>query len=184
MTTRIATKTVTLLVSAALALRLTSAPTPARAEMSDGEKAAALLAIIGIAALATSAKHYPKGYTPRSDLEKSEFARGYSDGLKGARYWEDNQTVGYEKGYQAGEEQRDRDAQAQQGQTGAPFMASKGCAEIVARNFGVNPRRVTLGRARPSSKHVWMIEAAVGRDYMTCTMRDSGEVLDLRGGRF
>ncbi len=43
--------------------------------------------------------------------------------------------------------------------------------------------QVHFTKARSPGKHEWLIEAAVGRQYMTCKMRDTGELIDLTGGR-
>lgn len=65
----------------------------------------------------------------------------------------------------------------------APPMAYQGCAQIVAQNFAVGMHQVHFTKARSPGKHEWLIEAAVGRQYMTCKMRDTGELIDLTGGR-
>ena len=173
---------VSILAMTALALQISTVPV--RAEMSDGVKAAAAIAILGFAALAHGKHHYSEGYAPDDGVETAEFERGYRDGLHGYPYWEHSQTRGYVNGYRAGEAERDnsmahrRQAAAEK----APPMANQGCAEIVAQNFAVSKRDVHLIRSKPGSKHEWMIEAAVGHQHMTCTMRDTGEVIDLRGG--
>lgn len=176
-------RTVSIVAMAALALQISTVPV--RAEMSDGAKAAAAIAILGIAALAHNKHHYAEGYAPDDGVETAEFERGYRDGLHGYPYWEYSQTRGYVNGYKAGEEERDNSmAHRQQAATEkAPPMANQGCAEIVAQNFAVSKRDVHLLKSKPGAKHEWVIEAAVGRQHMTCTMRDTGEVIDLRGGR-
>jgi len=174
-------KTLSILLSAALALNLTAAPS--RAEMSDGEKAAAALAVIGITALALKNSKDNKGFKPANAREREEYDRGYRDGQEGLRYWPNARTRAYGIGYQEGQKNRDKYADEDRYGNGAPERANSGCAQIVARNFAVSPRRVELLRARSLSRHKWLIEAAVGRDHMVCTMRDNGEVLDLRGGR-
>ena len=65
----------------------------------------------------------------------------------------------------------------------APPMAYQGCAQIVAQNFAVGTHQVHFTKARSPGKHEWLIEAAVGRQYMTCKMRDTGDLIDLTGGR-
>ena len=175
--------TVTVLSLAALCLQVSIAP--ARAEMSNEEKAAAAIAILGIAALAHNKHHYKDGYQPSDHVETAEFERGYRDGLHGYPYWEHSQTRGYVNGYTAGENERTnsvahrRETAAQK----APPMAYSGCAEIVAQNFDVGKRDVHFVKARSPQKHEWEIEATVGHEHMVCSMRDSGELLDLRGGR-
>jgi hypothetical protein len=62
-------------------------------------------------------------------------------------------------------------------------MAIQGCAKIVAQNFAVSTRDVHMVKSRSPGKHEWQIEAAVGHQHMVCTMRDSGEVIEVRGGR-
>jgi hypothetical protein len=175
-------------IFAATALSLTAATPPAMARMSDKDKAAAAaaaIAILGIAALAHNKHHYQNGYEPGSAEETAEFERGYRDGLHGYPYWEDNRTPSYAEGYQAGDKEREN-AMAHRrvaAEAKAPPMAYQGCAEIVARNFAVGMNHVHFTRARSPAKHEWQIEAAVGHQYMTCTMRDNGQLIDLRGGQ-
>lgn len=175
--------TIALFSVAALCLQMTTAP--ARAAMSDDEKAAAAIAILGVAALLHNKHHYKDGYAPADDVETAEFERGYRDGLHGYPYWEYSQTRGYVQGYQAGESERNNSvAHRREASTAkAPPMAYSGCADIVAQNFAVSKRDVHFLKARSPQKHEWEIEAAVGHEHMVCTMRDSGELIDLRGGR-
>jgi hypothetical protein len=169
----------------ALCLQMTVAP--AAAEMSKDEKAAAAaaIAILGIAALAHHKHHYKDGYRPGDFNETAEFERGYRDGLHGFSYWEYSQTRGYVEGYRAGENERMNSVAHRRVPVDqrASSMAYNGCANIVAQNFAVNVNHVHFIKARSPQKHEWEIEAAVGHQHMVCTMRDSGELIDLRGGR-
>ncbi|WP_096787509.1 hypothetical protein [Rhodobacter sp. CZR27] len=176
------TKTALCLV-ATLAIGL--AAQPLSAETSDGEKLAAALAILGIAALAHSEHHYSDGYRPESGEETAEFERGYRDGLHGYAYRPDNGTRGYEQGYSAGSRERENSMahRRQPAHAKAPPMAIQGCARRVAQNFAVPVRDVHILRSQSPRKHEWQIETAVGHQHMVCKMRDTGEVLDLRGGR-
>lgn len=175
--------TIATITAAAFCLQLGMAP--AHAEMTDADKAAAAIAILGIAALAHNRHHYQEGYRPADDVETAEFERGYRDGLHGYPYWEDSQTTGYVQGYQAGEKERNNSNayRRQASDQKAPPMAYSGCADIVAQNFAVSKHHVHFIKARSPQKHQWEIEAAVGHEHMVCTMRDSGELIDLRGGR-
>jgi hypothetical protein len=65
----------------------------------------------------------------------------------------------------------------------APPMAIQGCARIVAQNFAVSSHHVPMVHARSPETHRWLIEAKVGHQPMVCTMRDSGDVIEVRGGR-
>jgi hypothetical protein len=170
--------------AAALCLQLGTAP--AHAKMTDEEKAAAALAILGIAALAHNKQHYREGYSPAAGEHTAEFERGYRDGVHGYAYNSFNSTVDYAEGYQAGDKERSNSMAHRQNASvadRAPPMAIQGCAQIVGQNFAVSPHHVHIVKSRSPAKHEWQIEAAVGHQYMTCTMRDTGEVLDLRGGR-
>lgn len=179
-------RTITILAAAALSLQFGIQPVQAR--MSDKDKAAAAaaaIAILGIAALAHNKHHYQEGYEPGGGEETAEFERGYRDGVHGYPYWEQSRTRDYAEGYQAGDQEREN-SMAHRIQTAdgrAPPMAYQGCAQNVARNFAVGPHQVHLTKARSPGKHEWLIEAAVGRQYMTCKMRDTGELIDLTGGR-
>ncbi len=174
---------VSVLGIAAICLHLGVAP--AVAEMNDDEKAAAAIAILGIAALAHHKHHYKDGYRPGDDVETAEFERGYRDGLHGYAYWESSQTRGYVEGYTAGENERKNSVahRRQSADLRAPPMAYSGCAGIVAQNFAVGKHHVHFVKARSPQKHEWEIEATVGHEHMVCKMRDSGEVIELRGGK-
>lgn len=174
------------LVLRAVAMCLQLSATPARAEMTDAEKAAAALAIPGIAALAHNKHHYREGYAPAAGEHTAEFERGYRDGVHGYAFNSFNSTLDYAEGYQAGDKERSNSMAHRQTASAtdrAPSMAIQGCSQIVDRNFAVSPHHVHITKSRSPGKHEWLIEAAVGHDYMTCTMRDTGEVMDLRGGR-
>jgi hypothetical protein len=176
--------TIALFSAAALCLQMTAPP--AIAEMSDGEKAAAALAILGIAALAHNKRHYREGYAPQTGDHTAEFERGYRDGVHGYAYNSFGSTVDYAEGYQAGDKERGNSMAHRQHTTTAskaPPMAMQGCAQIVAQNFAVSPHHVHMIKSRSPGKHQWEIEAAVGHDHMVCTMRDTGEVIEVRGGR-
>lgn len=160
---------------------------PAVAKMSDKDKAAAAaaaIAILGIAALAHGQHHYKGDYEPDDGDATSEFERGYRDGVHGYAYNEHRSTRDYAEGYQAGDRERENSMAHRRtsADSRAPAMANQGCAKIVAQNFGVSTHHVHITKARSPAKHEWLIEAAVGHDYMVCTMRDTGEVIDVRGG--
>lgn len=170
----------------AFALCVQLSAVSAHAEMSDGEKAAAALAILGIAALAHNKHHYQNDYAPDSGEATAEFERGYRDGVHGYAYNSNGSTVDYAEGYQAGDKERENSMAHRQNATAAskaPPMAMQGCAQIVAQNFAVGTHQVHMIKSRSPAKHEWEIEAAVGHSYMVCTMRDTGEVIDVRGGR-
>lgn len=174
-----------LLAATALAIGLVAQP--ASAKMSDKDKtaaAAAAIAILGIAALAHGNHHYASDYEPGDGDATAEFERGYRDGVHGYAYNEHRSTRDYAQGYQAGDRERDNSMAHRQtaADSRAPAMANQGCAQIVAQNFGVSAHHVHITKARSPAKHEWLIEAAVGHDYLVCRMRDTGEVLDVRGG--
>lgn len=175
-----------LLLAGAVALCTGFGPAPLRAEMSDAEKALAALAVLGIAAMAHNKHHYPRGYAPANGTQTAEFERGYRDALHGYTYDQRNGTRDYATGYQSGLAERENAvAHRQIAATGqkAPQMALSGCARIVAQNFAVGTGSVHFVKSRSLRKHEWDIEATVGREHMVCKMRDSGEVLEVRGGK-
>jgi hypothetical protein len=165
---------------AALCLQMFAAPV--RAEMSDDEKAAAAIAILGIAALAHHKHHYKSGYAPNGGQETADFETCYRDGLQGYDYVEGSRDCA--EGWQAGNAERENSRAHRAVATAdrAPPMALQGCAQIVAQNFAVGTQSVHFIKSRSPSKHEWEIEAAVGHQHMVCKVRDSGELIDLRGG--
>lgn len=166
---------------AALCMQVSTAP--ARAEMSNDEKVAAAIAILGIAALAHNKHHYTGGYAPPGGRETADFETCYRDGLHGYDYVESSRDCA--EGWQAGNAERENSRAHRAVATAdrAPPMALQGCAQIVAQNFAVGTQAVHFVKSRSPSKHEWEIEAAVGHEHMVCKMRDSGELIDLRGGR-
>ncbi len=172
-----------LLGSAAMCLQMLVAPVQA---MTDEEKAAAAIAILGVAAILHNKNHYKDDYKPATGDHTAEFERGYRDGTHGYSYDERRGTRDYAEGYQAGLKERESSmAHRQNAATGqkAPPMALQGCAQIVAQNFAVGTHSVHFVKSRSPSKHEWEIEAVVGHEHMVCKMRDTGEVVELRGGR-
>lgn len=174
-------------ILAVASLGLSMVAQPAAAKMSDKDKAAAVaaaIAILGVAALAHGSQHYTGGYEPDDGDSVAEFERGYRDGVHGYAYNEYRSTQDYAQGYQAGDRERENSMAHRRttADSRAPAMANQGCARIVAQNFGVGTHQVHIVKARSPAKHEWLIEAAVGHDYLVCRMRDSGEVLDVRGG--
>ena len=177
-------RSIALLAAAVFSLQFAAQPAYSFGDKDRAALAGAAVAILGIAALAHGRHHYQDGYEPQDAEETAEFERGYRDAVHGYPYWEQNRTRGYAQGYQAGDRERANSMAHRQVPVDmrAPPMANQGCAENVARNFSVAPYYVHITKSRPSAKHEWLIEAAVGHQYMICTMRDTGELLDLRGG--
>lgn len=62
-------------------------------------------------------------------------------------------------------------------------MADGGGADCVAHNVAVSKSHVHFIKSRPLQKHEREIEATVGNEHMVRTLRDRGELFDLRGGR-
>jgi hypothetical protein len=170
---------------AVAALSIQVAAMPAQARMSDDEKAAAAIAILGIAALAHHKHHYEGDYAPDTGEATAEFERGYRDGVHGYPYNNNGSTRNYAEGYQAGDKERTHSVAHREIEQGnrAPHMATKECVKIVARNFDVDQHNVHIKKSRSPAKHEWQIETAVGHQHMVCTMRDTGEVIEVRGGR-
>lgn len=170
-----------MLGTAALCLNL--AVVPATAEMSHDEKVAAAAALLGLAAILHNKHHYKDGYAPASGSHAADFESCYRDGLHGYAYTESSKDCA--EGWQAGTAEREsgRAHREVASNDKAPAMALKGCAQIMAQNFAVGTHAVHFVKSRSPSKHEWEIEAKVGHEHMVCKMRDSGEVIELRGGR-
>ncbi len=171
-----------LLCAAALCVQFVNSP--AQAEMSDDEKVAAAVAILGIAALAHHKHHYKDGHSPQSGEDTAEFERGYRDGVHGYAYNSYNSTKNYAEGYQAGDKERENSMAHRRydvAATKAPTAALKGCAKIIGKNFAVDRHHVHIISSRPEVGSTWLVEGAVGHSHMVCRMTDSGEVLDVRG---
>ena len=173
------------MITAILSMVLAMQPAHAMSDKDKKAAAIAAIAILGVAALAHGKHHYQQGYEPDDGESMADFERGYRDGVHGYAYAEYGNSRDYAQGYQAGDHEREISmAHRRVAIDGrAPPMANQGCAQIVAQNFDVGMHQVHLIQARSPSKHEWLIEAAVGHSYMVCRMRDSGELIDLRGGR-
>jgi hypothetical protein len=155
----------------------------AQAEMNHDEKVAAAAALLGLAAILHNKHHYKEGYVPATGAHTADFETCYRDGLHGYAYSEGSRDCA--EGWQAGNAEREnsRAHRATAASDKAPPMALQGCAQIVAQNFAVGTHSVHFVKSRSPRKHEWDIEATVGREHMVCKMRDSGEVIELRGGR-
>ena len=154
--------------------------------MNDEQKAALAVTILGIAALAHHKHHYRDGYIPEEGEHVADFERGFRDGVHGYAYNLFHSIRHYAEGYQAGDRERENSmAHRQNASSGerAPAMALRGCAQIVAQNFAIDRHHVQMIRSRSPGKHEWEIETAVGHQHMVCKMRDTGEVIEVRGGR-
>lgn len=170
-----------LLGSAVFCLQMATAP--ARAEMSHDEKVAAAAALLGLAAVLHNKHHYKEGYAPATEANTADFETCYRDGLHGYGYTEGSRDCA--EGWEAGNAEREnsRAHRAVAAADKAPPMALQGCAQIMAQNFAVGTHSVHFVKSRSPAKHEWDIEATVGHEHMVCKMRDSGEVIELRGGR-
>jgi hypothetical protein len=166
----------------AVAMCFSVAVSPAQAEMSDDEKIAAALAILGVAALAHHKHHYKDGYAPVAGQNTADFETCYREGLHGYDYRESSKDCA--EGWQAGNTERENSvAHHKNASVDKPPRASiKGCAQIVAQNFAVSARDVHIRKWKPEVGSTWLIDAAVGHQHMVCRMDEAGTVMDLRGG--
>jgi len=149
------------------------------------EAVAGALVLLGIAALAHHDQHYRDGYSPQNANQTADFERGYRDGLHGYDYDSARSSVDYGQGYDAGHAERaNRRVSERQDSEGpsVPPIAMQGCAKIVAGNFGVGLHDVQITRTVQRGPNDFLVEAAVGHDFMTCVMGDNGQVVDVTGG--
>lgn len=170
--------------SALLAFTLTMAPAVAGPSNDD---IAGAIALLGIAALAHNQHHYRDGYAPSGAQETADFERGYRDGLHNYDYDSARSSAAYGQGYDAGHQDRGnrsthRDRAESEGPN-VPPQAMQGCAKVVATNFGVGTHEVNITRTVQRGTNDYLVEASVGHKYMTCTMGDGGNVVDVVGGR-
>lgn len=152
----------------------------------DEEAVAGALVLLGIAALAHNEHHYRDGYAPQNTAQTADFERGYRDGLHGYDYDSAHSSVDYGHGYDAGHAERAnrRVSQRQESEgPNVPPIAMQGCAKTVATNFGVGTHDVHITRTVQRGPNDFLVEAAVGHDYMTCVMGDGGQVVEVTGGR-
>lgn len=152
----------------------------------DEDAVTGALVLLGIAALAHHEKHYREGYAPETANQTADFERGYRDGLHGYDYDSAHSSVEHGHGYDAGHAERaNRRVAPRQESEGpnVPPIAMQGCAKVVAGNFGVGLHDVQITRTVQRGPNDFLVEAAVGHDFMTCVMGDGGQVVDVTGGR-
>lgn len=154
---------------------------------SDEAAAAAAVAILGIAALMHNKNHYPNGYVPSGGDATAAFERGYRDGVYGHSYDQRHGGRDYAEGYQAGVVERENASTYRHNpqkvtDNGVPRAATNACVKLVAQNFAISAHNVHIVNSYQKATHQYVIETSVGRQRMTCTAKDNGEVLDLRGG--
>jgi hypothetical protein len=170
-------------IAAATALMIAAASAPVQAKM-DEEDVGAALAILGLAALAHNEHHYREGYQPSNAQETADFERGYRDGLHDAAYDSRRSSVAYGQGYDAGHADRaNRLSHRTREESKVPHSAILGCAQAVARNFAVGVHDVHITRTVYRQSNDYLVEAAVGHQYMSCAMGDSSSPVDVFGGR-
>lgn len=169
-----------LLALGAVALCLQFAAVPARAEMSDNEKAAAAIAILGIAALAHNSHHYREGYTPQTGDQTAEFERGYRDGVHGYAYNGFGSTVDYAEGYQAGDKERSNSMAHRQNSTSSakvPRAAMNACFnDAVNGVFQTSANNVHVIKTAHKGSDTFYIELAAGHKHVVCTVNSKGEI--------
>jgi hypothetical protein len=168
------------LAAAAMCLQL--AGIPVHAEMSSDEKAAAAIAILGIAALAHNKHHYREGYAPQTGDHTAEFERGYRDGMHGYSYNTNGSTVDYAEGYQAGDKERSNSmAHRQNSASGVrvPKAAMDACFnDAVNGVFQTNPHNVHVIKAAQEGSDNFYIELASGHKHVVCSVNSRGEIFN------
>ncbi len=167
---------------AGTALVLTLGTAPARAEMSNDEKAAAALAIIGAAALLHHKDHYREGYAPANAEETAQFEMGYRDGLHNNPYASNYPTTAYMNGYDAGARERSH-AHAHRvnnvGGVKVPKAAMDSCfTDAVKGVFQTNPHNVHVIKAAQEGSDNFYIELAHGHKHVVCTVNSKGEIFN------
>lgn len=172
------------IISLALAMSLGTAPVSADPSKEDVEGA---LLLLGIAALAHHSHHYREGNAPSGAEQTADFERGYRDGVHGYDYDSHRSSAAYGNGFDAGHRDRanrttHRTRVASDNQN-VPTQAMQGCAKIVATNYGVGMHDVHITRTVNRGPDDYLVEAAVGHDYMNCVMGGGGKVVDVVGGR-
>jgi len=170
----------TLLASTALVRTLAAAP--ARAEMSDDEKAAAALAILGAAAMLHHKDHYRDGYAPANADETAQFEMGYRDGLHNQPYASNYPTSAYMNGYDAGHRERSN-AHAHRTNNVAgvkvPKAAMDSCFNDAVKGvFQTNPHNVHVIKAAQEGSDNFYIELAHGHKHVVCEVNSKGEIFN------
>ncbi len=111
--------------------------------------------------------------------EMAEFERGYRDGVHGYPYWEQNRTRDTPKAIRPANSERTFDGPSPAASGEGTDRGLSGLRPDRGAELCCRPHQVHFTKARSPGKHEWLIEAAVGRQYMTCKMRDTGELIDL-----
>jgi hypothetical protein len=159
---------------------------PAFAKPSEDDVAGALV-LLGIAALAHNEHHYRDGAAPSGAQQTADFERGYRDGLHGYDYDSARSSASYGQGYDAGHVDRaNRNTHRTRVESegpNVPAQAMRGCAKVVATNFGVGTHDVHITRTVQRAANDYLVEAAVGHKHMTCAMGDGGVVQSVTDGR-
>lgn len=167
---------------ACTALVLSMATLPTRAEMSNDEKAAAAIAILGAAALLHHNGHYREGYAPSDGEETAQFEMGYQDGLHGYPYASNYPTAGYMNGYDAGARERTNSTAHRSNNTAGvkvPKAAMDACfTDAVKGVFQTSARNVHVVKAAQEGADNFYIELAHGHKHVVCTVNSKGEIFN------
>jgi hypothetical protein len=167
---------------ASSALVLTLATAPVRAEMSQDEKAAAALAIIGAATLLHHKGHYREGYAPADADETAQFEMGYRDGLHNYAYASNYPTTAYMNGYDAGAKER-ANAHAHHtnnvGGVKVPKAALDSCFNDAVKGvFQTSAHNVHVVKAAQEGVDNFYIELAYGHKHVVCSVNAKGEIFN------
>lgn len=173
-------KTSALFASSALLLALAVAPV--RAEMSNNEKAAAALAILGAAALLHHKDHYREGYAPADADATAQFEMGYRDGLHNQEYASNYPTAAYMNGYDAGARERSNAHAHRANNVGGvkvPKAAMDSCfTDAVKGVFQTNSHNVHVVKAAQEGADNFYIELAHGHKHVVCSVNSKGEIFN------
>jgi len=151
--------------------------------------AAAVLAIIGVAALAHHNDHYRDGWKPESDRETADFERGYRDGLHNdgyhGRYGHDSRAYG--EGYAAGQKERDNRLAhkrwSDRDGPNAPSLSMRACVGEASASWNHNPHDIHVVNTSQVGGNDFLVEVAAGHKHGTCEVSSSGQIYIFRNGR-
>jgi hypothetical protein len=166
-----------------IALLIASHAPAVRADSDDVVAGAIIL--LGAAAIMNRVQSDRDGAGLSPD-ERSEFQRGYRDGLNYAVFDVRGATDRYVEGYQVGIDERNQrvDNHRELQTPRLPPEFNRACRVRGAEAMSTTIENVQVVRSRVASATSFLIEVRQARSYGNCQLNRRGEVVRYRNGRF
>lgn len=147
---------------------------------------AAIAALIGAAVLGHHDKHHRDDRHMSSHEDRSQFERGYQDGLHNGQFVNYNHNQSYSDGYAAGARERENNLHsnryhyhASQRDSGHRADLAAACAHEADRYWGLRRGSASTYDVRSTGGGMHTVKVAAGYQTGTCTVSSDGNVRSI-----